>query len=616
MNTPVESNFPTLVRRRQHVEPLFHPTLRRTKEVIRRPDWVRRAGEAVAHRGSIGVLGLFGIMFASCLGGGYGFEDTVGAAGPLLTLIFGLVVPWIWCFPTALAVAELSTSVPSNSGLLMWVNAAFPASVSFMCIISTIMVTFVGNATFPNLTAEYVMEVTTLSKGGEIGVKVGVVVLCCILNCSGVEIVGSVSIVVCFIAILPFLILSFQYLFTHGLDGKAITHVDAKSIDWGLFLGMISWNYANIENAGSVVEEVANPKRTVPLMMIPLLLSSYFAYLLPMLTGVSALGPNQEWSKWQAGYWPEVARVISGSWLKYYLFGGSIVSGLGFTLTSMCCTSRVLAGMGTMQIFPKKISRIIGYYHPTIGTPIPAIVLNATVTLVFSVSMDFGDVVVLCQCLYCLRMVLMYAALIKLRIDHPNLPRPFALPFGTVGATIFVLPATIFCLIATVACATFSLAIGMSLVGFLVGGSVFSYLYCRFFAPNGFQGVIVQCEMTDEDDDENARGDGEQGNGGNTAQVDEGVFYDDEYNGKEGNLFVGILPVGGASVDGENEGEMQGELNNNSFNEREYCEPFGRSGPMAFSNGSMHDVHVVPCDNSGFVGSDNVADEKPPPNRS
>ncbi|ORC86346.1 amino acid permease [Trypanosoma theileri] len=626
MSAPVEPNFPTLVRRHHHTSPIFHPNLRRTHEVIQRPEWVRRAGEAVAHRGSVGVLALFGIMFASCLGGGYGFEDTVGAAGPLVTLIVGLLVPWIWSFPTGLAVAELSTAVPSNSGVLMWVNAAFPAYVSFMCIISTIFIIFIGNATFPNLTAEYVSDFASLSKGGQIGVKVGVVVLCCILNASGIEIVGSASIVVCFIALLPFLILSFQYIFTHGLDWKAISHVNVSDIDWGSFLSMVSWNYANVDNAGSMVEEVDNPRVTLPRMMIPLMFSSYVAYLLPMLAGVSALGPDQDYSAWQAGRWPEIARIISGNWLRYYLFGGAIVSGLGFTLTSMCCTSRVLAGMGTMQIFPKKISRIIGYYHPTIGTPIPAILLNATVTLVFSVSMEFGEVVALCQCLYCLRMVLVYGALVKLRIDYPNLARPFALPFGTLGCALFLLPATIFCLVATVVSATVSFAIGMALVGFLVIGSILSYLYCRFFARNGFQGVIVQCELTDEDDDD-VHEDSPNGNATNTVEVNKGVFYDDGYQEKEGNMLFGILPLGN-SVGEENEREMRALINNSTDNNndinnnnsininknnREGCEPLARSLPMGSSYGGAQSAPVFLRDIPGHVGIDDVADEKPPP---
>ena len=91
------------------------------------------------------------------------FEDTVGAAGPLITLLFCLLLPWLWLLPTGLAVSELATSVPSNSGVLMWINVAYPPAVSFMSVLITALVTFVGNASYPNLAASYVSRVVPLS---------------------------------------------------------------------------------------------------------------------------------------------------------------------------------------------------------------------------------------------------------------------------------------------------------------------------------------------------------------------------------------------------------------------------------------------------------------------
>lgn len=236
--------------------------------------------------------------------------------------------------------------------------------------------------------------------------------------------------------------------------------------------------------------------------MMLLMISTYVAYVLPMLAGVSAMGIGQDYSQWQAGHWPDVAQVIAGAWLKYLLFCGAILSGLGFTLTSMCCTSRLLAGMGTMHMFPKKISRLVGYYHPKLGTPIPAIICNSIVTMVFSVSLDFTSVVALCQSLYCIRMLLIYAALVKLRIQYPRLARPYSLPCNTWVAALSLVPAALFSLFAAVISAMTSLAIGIAFVCFIVLGSALSWVYCRIFARNGFQGVIVQCDMSATDDDE------------------------------------------------------------------------------------------------------------------
>lgn len=550
---------------RKHVEPIFHPQMKRTRDVIRRPEWVKRSGEGVVHRGSLNSVALFGILFANCIGGGYGFEDGIGAAGPLITLVVCLLIPWIWSLPTGLAVAELSTAVPSNSGVLMWANAAFPPFISFLVIIMTIFITFIGNATYPNLTAEYVEQLHPMNKGQSSGIKIAVVMLCCVLNCVGVEIVGSSSIILCAITILPFSLLTVIRLFGSGFN-KAVLFVGKderglKGVDWPGFFSIISWNYANIENAGAVVEEIANPRKTLPRAMLYLMFGTYVGYVMPMLAGVSAVGVGQDYTKWSAGHWPEVAQLIAGDWLKYMLFAGAMLSGVGFTLTNMCCTSRLLAGMGTMQMFPKKISRIIGYYHPRLGTPIPAILLNSAVTIIFSCTLNFGDVVSLCQSLYCMRLLVIYAAVIKLRIQYPDLARPYALPCNTWVAALCLAPAAAFSLMAAIFSAMVSLPIGMAFLGFMVGGCALSWLYCRVFARNGFQGVIVQCEISDDDDgDGGAAGGGGDGDGGNNNAsgaggeacdaLHEGIFYHDgeDEDGVHNDMLLGILPVGTAAA--------------------------------------------------------------------
>lgn len=540
-----------------NVEPVFHPQMRKTKEVIRRPEWVKHTGEAVAHRGSIGSLALFGILFANCVGGGYGFEDGIGSAGPLITLIVCIVLPWIWVLPTGLAIAELSTAVPSNSGILMWANASLPSFLSFLCILATVFITFIGNATYPNLTSEYVANLTEINKGETAGIKIAVIVICCVLNCVGVEIVGNSSIVLCVITILPFSLMTVIQLFGHGFNAAVlkvgIDERGVKGVDWASFFSIISWNYANIENAGSVVEEIANPRKSLPYAMVLLVFGTYVGYVMPMLAGVSNQGIGQDYTQWQAGHWPLVAKAIAGDWLRYMLFAGAMLSGVGFTLTNMCCTSRLLAGMGTMEMFPKKLSRVIGYYHPRLGTPIPAILISSAATIVFSSSLDFGNVVSLCQALYCMRMLVIYVALVKLRIQYPRLRRPYALPCNTWLAALCLAPAAGFSLMCAIVSAMTSLAIGIALVCFMVGGCLVSWLYCRVFAKNGFQGVIVQCVMSDEEEaNQSARGDGD----GDEA-LDEGVFYHEGEDDVPADLLLGILPMTAAVRDGESRATAQ-----------------------------------------------------------
>lgn len=48
------------------------------------------------------------------------------------------------------------------------------------------------------------------------------------------------------------MLLTVIQLFGHGFN-KAVLYVDVKQVNWADFFSIISWNYANIENAGAVV---------------------------------------------------------------------------------------------------------------------------------------------------------------------------------------------------------------------------------------------------------------------------------------------------------------------------------------------------------------------------
>ncbi|EPY36409.1 amino acid permease [Strigomonas culicis] len=420
----------------------------------------------------------------------------------------------------------------------MWGNAAFPPFLSFFSVLLTIFVTFIGNASYPSLTSEYAANLQPdMTKGVQAGIKIAVIMICFVLNALGIEIVGSASIILCGITILPFSLLTVIRLFAHGFN-KAVLYVDVKSVNWASFFSIISWNYANIENSGAMIEEVADPARSFPIAMVLLMFSTYVAYVMPMLAGVSAMGEGQDYSQWAAGHWPDVAKVIAGDWLRYMLFAGAMLSGIGFTLTSMCTTSRLLAGIGTMEVFPKKVSRVLGYYHPKVGTPIPALALNTAFMIVFSCALDFGDVVSLCQSFYNLRMLVIYGAVLILRLKHPLLPRPYKLPCNNLVCFLCLLPAALFSLMGSVVSAMTSTAIGVAYVCSIVGGLVLSWLYCRLFAPHGFQGTIVTCDMSPDDavgvctDDADAPG-----------TLDEGVFFAEGDDVVHDDLLLGILPA-------------------------------------------------------------------------
>ena len=204
----------------------------------------------------------------------------------------------------------------------------------------------------------------------------------------------------------------------------------------GLFLAVISWSL-NIECRLGC--ESANPKRRWKAM-------GTYVFNVPSVfclsAAVLALGP----SKISANGRRAIGQVacIVWPWLKYALSRRHCDFGL---LTTLCCTSCTLAGM-----VPWRCSHLLFpdcYVHAsTYHTPVHAIVLNAAVTTVMSLGLDFERIVAMSSRVL-LTVTADLRAVILLRVRHPTL-RPCA-TLGVLGCVLLT-PAFLFSLIVTFSC--------------------------------------------------------------------------------------------------------------------------------------------------------------------
>ena len=87
----------------------------------------RGASEAGTPRNGIRKLRLFPLLAATYFmvsGGPYDLEDIIGYAGYGHALLLLLLLPFVWSFPTALMLGELSAAVPAEGGFYAWVRRA------------------------------------------------------------------------------------------------------------------------------------------------------------------------------------------------------------------------------------------------------------------------------------------------------------------------------------------------------------------------------------------------------------------------------------------------------------------------------------------------------------
>jgi amino acid transporter len=66
------------------------------------------------------VFMIFSLVAAGC----YGIEDMIPEAGPGLTLILLIILPFVWGLPFGLVASELGSARPQEGGYYKWVQEA------------------------------------------------------------------------------------------------------------------------------------------------------------------------------------------------------------------------------------------------------------------------------------------------------------------------------------------------------------------------------------------------------------------------------------------------------------------------------------------------------------
>ena len=94
--------------------------------------------------------------------------------------------------------------------------------------------------------------------------------------------------------------------------------------------------------------------------------------------------------------------------------------------------------MADRGILPKVLGHRSQY-----GTPTYGIFMSASGVLCLC-WMSFSQVVEMLNLLYCFAQLIEFAAFVQLRIKHPDMPRPFKIPLGTVGVSIILLIPSMF----------------------------------------------------------------------------------------------------------------------------------------------------------------------------
>ncbi|XP_022931075.1 probable polyamine transporter At1g31830 isoform X1 [Cucurbita moschata] len=383
----------------------------------------------------VSVLPLVFLIFYEVSGGPFGVEDSVGAAGPLLALLGFLVFPLIWSIPEALITAEMGTMFPENGGYVVWVSSALGPFWGFQQGWMKWLSGVIDNALYPVLFLDYLKSEIPALGGGlpRVAAVLALTVVLTYMNYRGLTIVGWVAVILGVFSILPFAVMGLVSI--PKLRPSRWLVVNLKDVDWNLYLNTLFWNLNYWDSISTLAGEVENPNKTLPKALFYALILVVLGYFFPLLSGTGAIPLNRD--LWTDGYFSDVAKIIGGAWLSWWITGAAAMSNMGMFVAEMSSDSFQLLGMAERGMLPEFFGKRSRH-----GTPLIGILFSASGVVLLS-WLSFQEIIAAENFLYCFGTILEFLAFIKLRIKHPTASRPYKIPVGTVGSILMCIPPTI-----------------------------------------------------------------------------------------------------------------------------------------------------------------------------
>lgn len=388
----------------------------------------------------IGLLPFVAVLFAYCTGGPFGFESMISTSGPGLALIFLLVVPFLFSIPIALAASEMVTMMPVEGGFYRWSRAALGDFWGFQSGWWNWTGTFLMAASYGVAMADYLNAWIPLhSRFTHWLVAFLTLAIVGLINILGIKLVGRLTLILVIASFIPVTI--FVFLGFHQAHFNPFHPLFNVGKPWresyGVGLALALWSYAGYEQLSTVIEEVDKPERNFPLGLLIVVVLTAAVYTLPVAAGVAALG---NWQVWETGYMVTAARIIGGAGLGTGMFVAAVIANFILLESTVLSVTRVpltMAEDGYLSPFLARVS-------PSLGTPVPAILVSTAVCVVLAV-LSVTQLIAIYAWARMATSTLTLLSFWQLRRKYPDAPRTFRAPGGTIGALgVVVLPILLF----------------------------------------------------------------------------------------------------------------------------------------------------------------------------
>jgi amino acid transporter len=377
----------------------------------------------------LGLLPLVAATFFMVSGGPYGIEGLVQQSGYPAALATLLLIPLLWALPTGLMVGELAAAIPAEGGMYVWVRRALGPFWGFQEAWLSLAASVFDMAAYPAIFVLSLGQLWPAALHNPYRVLIPVIVIlgCVAWNLLGVTAVGTGSIVLGLLLLLPFAAMA--VLAPHRQFTPSPAHATWYS---GLIVAM--WNFMGWDNASTVAQEVQDPQKTYPRTMLWAVAAVTLVYIVP----ISAVGySGVPSSSWTDGAWVSLASGIR-PWLAIPVLLTIMISVIGQVNSLTMSYSRIPLAMAEDGLAPSFLRHL----------PYSLLLCGAIWTLALTLTLD--RILLLDILLYGASLILEFVALVVLRLTEPTLTRPFKIPGGTLGAILISTPPCVLLILAAI----------------------------------------------------------------------------------------------------------------------------------------------------------------------
>ncbi len=366
------------------------------------------------------------MIFCLCAAGCYGIEEMIPQAGPGLTLVILIVLPFLWSTPMGLVAAELGSALPQEGGSYKWVQRACGEFWGFQAGWWRTISVYFDNTLYVVLAGAYLGSVLDLTGLEEYLFKASVIIVFTYVNIRGIRDVGVVSTIISILVLAAFALVA-AVGFARWQTNPFVPFIPPdqtlmQSIGYGLAIGM--WVYSGYESMSTMAGELKDPQ-VIPkatLISVPLIMA---VYILPTMGGLASLGQWSEWATSGGVTYGDVVTPVLPALGLFFVFI-AIISQFSLFNTYIASGSRGFFALAEDNLAP----RILVKCSKDRGVPYVAVLSLGIFSLVVCMF-PFSVIVIVDVMLFMSAYALIFISACILRVREGDLPRPFRVPVGT-----------------------------------------------------------------------------------------------------------------------------------------------------------------------------------------